>query len=290
MKTNVWIKLLAPLVAMGGLLGLTSCNRIVTSMAGLSGLMVVGNTQSARSLNEKERITIDHALTAVKEVTLSTNLDCHLYQSKEAHLEVIAPNDERLQDLHYEVQGDRLIIYDKKIKAQGKLDSANINYHLAINLYLPEVKDINLSGACALEVKTDLSPHKLSIDCSGASSITAGKVSCSDLNLDLSGAVACTMKDIEAKRVTADLSGAVALTLSGQTESLIGDFSGAVNADLKDLKSYTAKVEASGACSVKIYASESLTCDASGVVSLSYAGNPKETKIEKSGMSSVHKH
>lgn len=291
MKTKHWMRILAAPVILGGVLSLASCHRIVSSMAGLSNLsnMNLEDTHSARTLPEGEYIVATHTLSGVKEVSLSTKLDCYLYQSDEPRLEVIAPSKERLGDFIYELKGGDLLIYDKKIKEHRQDDTTTLGHHLAINLYLPSLEDITMHGACALEAKTSLNLRKLSIDCSGASSIRLDSIVCEALELDLSGAVACMVGSLKTTTLKADLSGAVSLNIAGQADRLEGDFSGAVSADLEALKSRTARVEASGACSVHIYASDSFYCDTSGVVSLTYGGNPKQIEIEKSGVSSVTK-
>lgn len=289
MKSNVWKRTLAFVVLLCSITHITSCISVGSIASNLGNLSDFSNTSSARQLKEAEQVSASYELSAVREVELSTKLDCHLYQSNEPRLEVIAPSRERLEDLYYKIEGNKLIIFDKLIRKHGKIDSVDVEHHLAINLYLPGVQDIDLSGACSLEAKTDLNPYKLSIDCSGASAIVLGTINCDELKLDLSGAVSCIAKSLIARRVEADLSGAVALTLSGQVESLEGDFSGAVSANLSELKSRTAKIEASGACSVEVYASESLECEASGMVSVVYAGEPKTIKLDKTGMSSIKK-
>lgn len=287
MKSKVWMRAIALVVLLGSAVGLSSCKRLGTYIDRLRHLTDLPNTSSARLLSEGEQVTARYDLTAVREISLSTKIDCHLYQSEEARLEVIAPSTERLSDLYHRIEGDKLVIYDRALKGRKQSDSVDLAHHLAINLYLPDVQEIDLSGACTLEAKTPLKAHKLSIDVSGAGFVKADKVDCDALEVDCSGAVRCEIGALTARRVDADLSGAVSLSLGGVTEHLEGDFSGAIHADLGELKSRTAMLEASGACSVQVYATDRLECEVSGTASLEYAREPKEKRIEKSGMASV---
>lgn len=283
------MRTLTLVLLLGSTIGTVSCVRMKTLLGKLENLKDLPNTSSARNLPESEQQRASYILEAADKVELSTKLDCYLYQSSEPRLEVIAPSSERLADLHYEVRERKLVIYDKRMREYGDIEDQSQTHHLAINLYLPGVSELDLSGACTLESKTPWNAYSLEIESSGAASIQADSLNCDHLKLDFSGAAACNLKDVNVNRLDTDLSGAVAITLSGVAGQLTGDFSGAVSADLEQLKSQRASIEASGACSVSVYASESLKGDISGMVSFTYSGNPREVQVEKSGMSSVNK-
>jgi hypothetical protein len=125
------------------------------------------------------------------------------------------------------------------------------------------------------------------VDLSGASEGTiAGFSSGDDLSVQLSGASSLT-GDITSGDADMEASGASQLELSGEGGNLRLDISGASNADLSDFPVQDADIRASGASDAVVNVSGRLDVDASGASSVSYTGDPELGRIESSGASSV---
>lgn len=104
---------------------------------------------------------------------------------------------------------------------------------------------------------------------------------------NISGACEVEVSGVVADDFNVDLSGASQLTLSGECQQLTADISGASRFDGSSMQAQNVKIDVSGAGNAKVYASESISGDASGASNLRYAGNPDRAHIDSSGASTV---
>lgn len=281
-----------------GTVALSGCTGLVTGLSKLSKLEDISGMESlpsSRNLSETEQVRASYPLSDAHSIDLSTQLDAKVYISDTPRLEVIAPSEERLSHLYYALEDSKLTIYDNAIKQRKKSLRAEqlkqeLKHCLAINLYLTQLQALSLSGTNELEFVSPIVGNTLSIDSSGASSIEGLTVQCQRLDIDLSGAASVKGSSIQAQTVLVDATGAVALSLEGQAHEINADVSGASSLKFNDLIANKVTIDVSGACSANVYASDTLNCDASGVVSVSYYGSPRVANISKSGMASVQKH
>jgi hypothetical protein len=171
--------------------------------------------------------------------------------------------DENLQPLiEVEKRGNTLHI--------GQRDNTSISPTEDIVIYVstPRVKDIEVSGASALEVVGRLvSEEKVDIDVSGASKITV---------------------NLRAPQVELKATGASELIVSGETRKAEMSSEGASEIKASDLLTEEAKVSASGASKASVFGSVKLDMDASGASSIRYKGNGAVTS-NSNGASSINK-
>lgn len=106
-------------------------------------------------------------------------------------------------------------------------------------------------------------------------------------NVDLSGACKINIENIKTDDFTMDVSGACKGTLSGKVENLSLDLSGATKLNTVDLKTQNLNIDMSGASKLEVHCENSLTVDASGASKIIVFGDPKTTKTDFSGASSV---
>ena len=106
-------------------------------------------------------------------------------------------------------------------------------------------------------------------------------------SIDASGASSVTVAGLKNSLLSIDSSGASKITVSGETKKLSIDVSGATRINAGDLKAADVNVEASGASHVDVFATETLTADASGATKVSYSGSPKNVNRKSSGASSI---
>ena len=140
------------------------------------------------------------------------------------------------------------------------------------------------------DIKT--SPNKNSptfgkLEASGACSIKSGNrlSSAEGIWVDMSGA-SHSQLDVKAPSVHVDLSGACSATLQGETRDLQID--GTV--DAFGLLAENTEVQLSGAGNADVYASKSLTAEASGAANIRYRGKPTSNVYERaSGAGSIKK-
>lgn len=121
------------------------------------------------------------------------------------------------------------------------------------------------------------------LDWSGAGNIKTESVLKGDkFELDISGAGNVNM-DLDVKNLKVDMSGAGNIELKGNATSQTVQMSGAGNYNGFDLKSEKANVSMSGVGNVRVYATDELSADASGVGAIRYKGNPKNVTKNSSG-------
>ena len=105
--------------------------------------------------------------------------------------------------------------------------------------------------------------------------------------VDLSGACKINVENIKTDNFTVDVSGACKGNFSGVVENLNLDLSGATKLNTVELKAKNLNIDMSGASKLEVYCENSLKVDASGASKIIVYGDPKETKTDFSGASSV---
>jgi hypothetical protein len=115
------------------------------------------------------------------------------------------------------------------------------------------------------------------------------RISVQDLNaLNISGASKATAGDLKSDNFKLDVSGASKIKLSGEADHLDIEASGASRVEADDFKAGVVSAEASGASKILVFATDSVTANASGASNITYSGNPKNVKKNSSGASSVN--
>lgn len=196
-------------------------------------------------------------ITAVKRIEASGMFELTLVQG-EPSLKIIA--DENLHELiETNIDGDRLIISTKKNIRKAK--------HLEIVISSPEFKNLQLSGAVSIHSKGSLKGDELRIETSGAAEV--------DLTIDYD-------------ELRCEHSGASEVELKGMARSVRISSSGATDLRLFELDVRNMRLDLSGASEARINVSRELSVEASGASEIRYKGNPKITKTELSGASSIN--
>ena len=174
----------------------------------------------------------------------------------------VEANDNLMKYIITELDGDYLVIkLDSKISVKSSAT-------LKINITVPKLTEIKASGASRVEFLNELNTNNLTLDLSGASSLT-GNLNLSSCNFNLSGA---SHTDVAGSINTAiiELSGA----------SSIGNYNCSID---------TLSINLSGASSGSLTVNEIINIDASGASSLNYKGNCTINTIELTGASSINK-
>jgi len=137
---------------------------------------------------------------------------------------------------------------------------------LRASVTMPQLSDLDVSGASRGTVSGFSSTEDLAITVSGASRVTG---------------------DIVAGNVEFDIGGASTIQLEGYANDMIADVSGASSLKLDDFTINNADVDFSGASSGTINLNGRLDADLSGASKLWYIGEPTMGTIDTSGVSSI---
>ena len=157
---------------------------------------------------------------------------------------------------------------------------------LRAEITMPDLYELQLSGAAHGTVEGFSSSHDFILDLSGASSLDMVDMSAGDIEFDISGASRVT-GDITAGDADFDVSGASSVQLQGSTSDIVIDASGASHVELADFPVNNADVTLSGASRSTVNLDGRLDADLSGASHLTYIGTPTLGIIDTSGGSTI---
>jgi hypothetical protein len=155
-----------------------------------------------------------------------------------------------------------------------------------LEVSLPELDILNLSGASTGTATGFTSTNDFQLTLSGASSADIG-IGAYDTSIAVTGGSNATGV-LNIHDLALDASGASNVVLSGTSNNLNLQVSGASGADLGNLQVNNATVKLSGASDGIVDASGKLDTYASDASNLSYVGNPTIGTIDVTGASDVH--
>ena len=204
---------------------------------------------------------------AFTKVEVSNAFDIYLVQGNESALAVSASNAEFRDKIKTYVQNGTLHIKfdaDKNFWNSLKNNKMNLKAYISFK----SLEELQVSGACNLNLVNDISVDKLKIRMSGAS--------------DLKG-------KINAKFLDINLSGASDVRLSGVVENLNISASGASDFKGYDLAANYCVADVSGASSVQITVNKELNAKASGASDINYKGTGSVTEVKTSGASDIRR-
>jgi hypothetical protein len=159
-------------------------------------------------------------------------------------------------------------------------------YNPKVNITMPVLTDLKLSGASKANVTGFNSEHDFDLRVSGASEIDLDMTT-GDFVTELSGA-----SHVDGHLIAAsshmELSGASHIKLTGSGGDIRLEGSGASDVDLKGYTVDDVNIDFSGASHISLDINGRLDVSLSGVSSLDYTGNPVLGNIDITGSSSMN--
>ncbi len=159
---------------------------------------------------------------------------------------------------------------------------------LRARITMPDLYELDLSGATHGTVQGFSSSHDFILDLSGASSLDMSDMSAGDIEFDISGASRVT-GDITADDAEFEVSGASTVQLQGSASDIDIDASGASRVELAGFVVNNADVNLSGASRGTVNLDGRLDVDLSGASKLGYIGEPTMGEFKVSGGSTLSK-
>lgn len=138
---------------------------------------------------------------------------------------------------------------------------------IKVELTMPELRRIKLSGACSAEA-SGFSGNNLDIDMAGASD--------ADLKVDFD-------------KVNIELTGTSDLVIAGSTDELKVDMSGTSSLDALSFESKNGDITTAGVSSAKVFITRFLEVQANGASDVKYKGDPK-LDVDEGRASSVSRY
>ncbi len=159
---------------------------------------------------------------------------------------------------------------------------------LKAEITMPELYELDLSGATRGTAQGFSSSHDFILDLSGASTLDMRDMSAGDIKTDISGA-SRVIGDITASDAEFDVSGASTVQLQGSAGDIVIEASGASRVELAGFPVNNADVNLSGASQATVNMDGRLDADLSGASNLGYIGEPTIGDIHTSGASTLSK-
>lgn len=190
----------------------------------------------------------------VRETGMFTGVDAggafHVYLSQAGESKVVIETEARHMDKVSTVVNDGML----------EISSKGIRKSEVLNVYItsPEIRELYLHGAAALEGLTPLRGEKLKIRASGAASI-----------------------EMEAyfDEIVSEVSGAATLELIGEADVHDAEVSGAGDLEAGGLHTDISRVSASGASKANVHAAKEAVSTTSGAGKVTFSGKPEKMII-----------
>ncbi len=164
--------------------------------------------------------------------------------------QVVVSGDDRFVDrLDIYQDGDKLHI---DYEDYDLTDFANSRDDVKVNIIMPELNDLDLTGAAKLYIN-GFRQREMSLTLTGASFVKA--------------------HDIDVDNISIDLTGASEMQIQGTAEDMTADISGASHLSAYDFVVQRARIEAHGASSARVNVNERLDIEETLASSVKYKGN-----------------
>lgn len=229
----------------------------------LAAVLIAAGSLAAQTV---ERTTKEYKLKGFNAIDVSGNFQVNVKQG--AYSVKLDIPEELVDYIEVVVKNEELKIYYRKMPAKIKNVFGRDKRTTIVDISLPQVEDMSISGAGEL-IALDLESSNLDVSCSGASKVSiSGEFGALDL----------------------DCSGASKGIVSGNAVKFKLDASGASSVDALELQSISASVDASGASKASVSVSERLILKATGASKIDYRSNDDTMlQVNSSGASSIKK-
>ena len=206
----------------------------------------------------------------------------HVFQAKVTRADSFSFNitvdDNLLEYVTVRKSGDTLRIY-------LKTGYTYIGTTKIVEITMPEIDKLSLSGASRVEVSGFRSSDRLEFEASGVSSLNIDDMKAGETGFEISGG-SNVSGGIEISEGRFNISGASSIDLEGYASDISIEASGASRANLANFSVSNATVKINEASVVTVNTSGTIDGNISGASRLTYRGDPALT-IEMSGDSTV---
>ena len=158
---------------------------------------------------------------------------------------------------------------------------------LRAKITMPELHELELSGATHGTIVGFESSHDFALVLSGASSLHMSDISTGDVEADISGASHLAGNLMISGDARLVVSGASSVELLGEAEDLIATVSGASHVELSEFPVHNATMNLSGASHSTVNVDGRLDAVVSGASHLLYIGDPTMGDISTSDVSTI---
>lgn len=247
---------------------------LINSILGLSLMLILSSCNY--TTGQGPVVERGFALDAFQGVEMEGSFNVNIKQGTQQNV-VVAGNENIIDKLKMEVMDGVLYL--------SLEPGSYFNYELEVNLTMPTVSRVVLSGSADIEVGTFVGLGDLDVFLEGSGDIESDGVlevkGVANIELDGSGDIDLMMK---ADEVNAELDGSGDIDLAGTTNKLKVSLDGSGDISAYKLESLNCEATLEGSGNIRVFASKNLEANLEGSGDINYKGEPNVTaKIDGSG-------
>jgi len=234
-------------------------------------------------------------------VTLKGGLDVNIYYAED--FKVLVTTDSNIQN--FVVINVNKNVLNIDIKTNSYFSATE----LYVDVYLPELKTVNLEGVGNIKIADgettefdiilsgggnidvqDFEAENVNIDLSGVGDIKFLNGKTSDFKVDLSGGGNIDVQNFDVENVNIKHSGVGNIKFkNGKISDFTIILTGGGNIDAQNLEAENVNINHSGVGDLKIWATDSLAINFSGGGDIYYKGNPTINNLNTTGVGQIIK-
>lgn len=198
----------------------------------------------------------------------------------------VSGSDTLLDNLYASLEGDRLILgYNLNLVSFFAAPFSKAH----VRITMPELKELNISGAARGTMRGFNSPNDFTLLVTGASHMEISEMSVGAMRWELSGASRISGQVKVTGNLDLRITGASRIDLKGSAQGMELDATGASQLDLYDFPVGNARVKLSGASRSIVNLNGKLDVDLSGASNLEYSGQVNMGEVRVTGASTLKK-
>jgi hypothetical protein len=225
----------------------------------------------------------DFAISSVNRISIRFPLEIEIVRSDSPGV-TVSGSETQVNNVSVVQEGDRLTI-GYKINLASIIAAPFSKIHARITL--PELRELNISGAAYGTVRGFASPGEFGLIVSGASRLELSEMAVGDMKFDLSGASRIDGQISATGEADLHIVGASRVGLKGSAAGIAVDAAGASHIDLDRFTVGNARIRLTGASQCTINLNGKLDAVLDGASRIEYEGQVTLGEVRTNGASSL---
>ncbi len=255
------------------LLSASSCNSSRVGESAPIYVMTVDTNNKVYTVNGKNEKTITKNVTPAERFDKITMGGATNVTVKKGNFSVV-------------ITGPQSIVEHTRAEVKNNMLSITPSGPLSVVITMPNLKEIDASGATVIDVADDVNQPYFKIDASGAATVHLKNVKCPEVNLSLAGGSHITVNDIDSKTTSTAVSGGATLDVQSLTTTgYNAAISGGASAKVQSIKVAECNISCSGGSTFTSHGidAKDLVCNVSGGAGAELGGSAGKADLSASG-------
>lgn len=256
--------------------------------------VIATTTAVLTSLITFAQVSENRTVDGFSKLKASTGIDVFYTVSNTVSVKVETDDNEKLQYIKTEVEGETLKVFVETKKnnySSSSRKGKNINgvHFKTLKVYITgnALTAVKASSSSKIKIENLNSANQIEIVASSSGSVD-GNFDCDEMKVDVSSS-GDFEGSVNAKTINIESSSSADVDIVGKTTTLEVKASSSSSCNLKSLMSEYAKAKASSSADISLNVTKSLDAEATSSADINYYGNPAQVNAEKSSSGSVNK-